>query len=132
MKNFLVILLVLIVSIITSNANAGTTKHPIDWTEKEIVQYTNMSLGKYLNENSFETPNDVRINATIHLVKALQIIKNEGVIYTFDVDSPPSNIINDNIIIIVTILKDVSDEEGTQIVFTLRSGNIIKKKVTKV
>lgn len=131
MKNFLVILLILIVSIIASNANAAQ-KHPIDWTEKEVVQYTNMALGKYLNENSFETPNDVRINATIHLVKALQIIKNEGVIYTFDVDSPPSNIINDNVIILVTILKDVSDEEGTQIVFTLHSGSIIKKKVTKV
>lgn len=132
MKNFLVMLLILLVVAIASTANAADKKHPLDWDEKELVQYTSMVVGKYLNENTFEDSNEVRMKVTTHIVSALQILKNEGVIYCFDVDSPYVNIIDNNVIVIVTILKEVSDEEGTQIKFTLHDKNVIKKKVVKV
>lgn len=67
----------------------------IDWTLKEVKNYVVLTFDAFLNNNVFSGHEDAAVKMTCHMAAALQILKNKGIIYAFDVvllKSEPDNV----------------------------------------
>ena len=122
MKKIIPLLFIIIFS------NSAYAKDVIDCSETDVVKYTYAVLGKYINENSFENASDARTKVTTHLSTAFQILKNEGIIYQFNINSPVIKNETGDVLIDVEFLKDV-DSQGLRIKMKFYGSKIIQKKV---
>ena len=99
-----------------------------EWSEKDVVKYTYMVLGKYITENSFVNASEARAKVTTHLSTAFQLLKNEGIIYQFNINSPVIKDEAGDVLVDVEFLKDV-DSEGLRIKMKFYGSKITQKKV---
>ena len=108
-KNFLVFLLILVIVAIASSAPAAQKKRAIDWTEDDVAKFIDMTAGSYLREAKFTSAKDAETRFSTHLAAACQILKNEGIIYGYEIVAFTKD--NDSAHILLKIVKDVDSDE---------------------
>ena len=108
-KNFLVFLLILILVAIASTAKAAEKKNPIDWTHKDVAQYAMMCVGKLAHDNHYDNAIEARHHISTKMASAMQILRNEGIIYQYDIAVGAIN--GNEFTVIISVLKEVDDEE---------------------
>ena len=109
LKNFLVMLLILIIIALASTANAAEKKNPIDWTHKEVAEYAIMCVGKLAHDSHFDNAYDARHTISTRMASAMQILRNEGIIYQYDISIGAIN--GNEFTIHISVLKEVDDDE---------------------
>lgn len=108
-KNFLVMILILLIVAIASTANAAEKKNPIDWTHKDVAQYAMMCVGKLAHDNHYDNAIEARHHISTKMAAAMQILRNEGIIYQYDIAVGAIN--GSEFTIIISVFKEVDDEE---------------------
>ena len=108
-KNFLVMILIFLIVAIASTANAAEKKNPIDWTHKDVAQYAMMCVGKLAHDNHYDNAIEARHHISTKMAGAMQILRNEGIIYQYDIAVGAIN--GSEFTIIISVFKEVDDEE---------------------
>ena len=111
LKNFLVMILILLLVAIASTANAAEKKSALDWTHKDVAQYAMMCIGKLAHDNHYESAIEARHHISTKMATAMQILRNEGIIYSYDIAVGSIN--GSEFTIIISVYKEVDDEEMT-------------------
>ena len=111
LKNFLVMILILLLVAIASTANAAEKKSVLDWTYKDVAQYAMMCVGKIAHDNHYESATEARHHISTKMASAMQILRNEGIIYSYDIAVGSIN--GSEFTIIISVYKEVDDEEMT-------------------
>ena len=109
LKNFLVMILILLIVALASTANAAEKKNPIDWTHKDVAQYAMMCVGKLAHDNHYDNAIEARHHISTKMASAMQILRNEGIIYQYDIAVSAIN--GNEFTVIISVLKEVDDEE---------------------
>ena len=108
-KNFLVFLFILVLVAVASTAKAAEKKNPIDWTHKDVAQYAMMCVGKLAHDNHYDNAIEARHHISTKMASAMQILRNEGIIYQYDIAVGAIN--GSEFTVIISVLKEVDDEE---------------------
>ena len=108
-KNFLVMILILLIVAIASTAKAAEKKNSIDWTHKDVAQYAMMCVGKLAHDNHYDNAIEARHHISTKMASAMQILRNEGIIYQYDIAVGAIN--GSEFTVIISVLKEVDDEE---------------------
>ena len=108
-KNFLVMILILLIVANASTAQAAEKKNSIDWTHKDVAQYAMMCVGKLAHDNHYDNAIEARHHISTKMASAMQILRNEGIIYQYDIAVGAIN--GSEFTVIISVLKEVDDEE---------------------
>lgn len=108
-KNFLVMILILLIVAIASTSKAAEKKNPVDWTHKDVAQYAMMCVGKLAHDNHYDNAIEARHHISTKMASAMQILRNEGIIYQYDIAVGAIN--GSEFTVIISVLKEVDDEE---------------------
>ena len=103
LKNFLVMILILLIVAIASTAKAAEKKNPIDWTHKDVAQYAMMCVGKLAHDNHYDNAIEARHHISTKMASAMQILRNEGIIYQYDIAVGAIN--GSEFTVIISVLK---------------------------
>ena len=123
MKFFKMFLFTLSLCMISSVAFAEKSTKSIDWSEEEIVAYVNMSVGTYLEQAKLTSPKDAQTRVSLHIAKTCQILRNEGIIYRYDVTTSTQK----NLLIFSVDIEQDVDSDPFTIEFSVNSTPTGKK-----
>ena len=95
-----------------ANNNVIYPGHPIEWNKDEITKYTVMTLNVFLSDKApFTGPEEASMMITCHMAAALQILRNEGIIYSYEVILLQND--NDEVNFNVKVTPDVGGKAFT-------------------
>lgn len=108
MRKLIAVLIVFIIASALPVRAAEWPKAATEWTEKDVTEYVQMTMYTYLNDAKFTSAKDAMTRTSTHLAVAMQILRNEGIVYRFDIAAYTKD--NDAAFVVVKIMKDVGNE----------------------